>query len=75
MGTERRQRGRPRKQAGQSKSLSLLLRLAPDEKAGFAEAAEIAGVPLAVWIRERLRRVAASELTEANRRVTFLPEA
>ncbi len=73
MSTERKQRGRPLKEPGESKSRSLLLRLAPAEKDGFAAAAALAGVPLTVWMRERLRRVAASELTQANRRVTFLP--
>jgi hypothetical protein len=55
-----------------SKSKSILLRLEPREKQGFGEAADVAGVPLAVWIRERLRRVATAELKEAGRPSPFL---
>ena len=42
------------------------------EKEGFAAAAEVAGVPLAVWMRERLRRAAREELEGAGRGVPFL---
>lgn len=70
-------RGRPPKGSGPSKSMSVLLRLDPGEKQGFGEAAEVAGVPLAVWMRERLRTVARKELESAGRPVAFLgrPEA
>jgi hypothetical protein len=65
-------RGRPRKRRGSMKSASVLLRLEPSEKQGFAQAAELAGVPLAVWMRERLRRAAVSELRGGGRVVPFL---
>lgn len=65
-------RGRPRKGSGAAKSMSVLLRLDPGEKQGFGDAAEVAGVPLAVWMRERLRRVAKTELESAGRNVAFL---
>jgi hypothetical protein len=42
------------------------------EKQGFADAAELAGIPLAVWMRERLRKAAAKELEEAGREAAFL---
>jgi hypothetical protein len=42
------------------------------EKEGFAAAAQVAGIPLAVWMRERLRRVAAKELEDVGREVPFL---
>jgi hypothetical protein len=42
------------------------------EKEGFAAAAELAGAPLSVWMRERLRQAAARELGEAEREVPFL---
>jgi hypothetical protein len=45
----------------------------PGEKKGFEDAAAHAGVPLAVWMRERLRQVAKKELEEAGRAVAFLP--
>jgi hypothetical protein len=42
------------------------------EKRGFTEAAELAGIPLAVWMRERLRQVAKDELEKSGREVPFL---
>ena len=55
-------RGRPPKASEDRKSESILLRLEEKEKRAFAEAAGLAGVPLTVWIRERLRWVARKEL-------------
>jgi hypothetical protein len=43
------------------------------EKEAFAEAARLAGAPLAVWMRERLRLAATRELQGAGRDVPFLP--
>ena len=65
-------RGRPPLDSDYAKSESLLLRLSPAEKQGFTEAAELAGAPLAVWMRERLRRVATKELEAAARPIAFL---
>jgi hypothetical protein len=42
------------------------------EKRGFTEAAELAGIPLAVWMRERLRQAARKELEEIGKEVPFL---
>jgi hypothetical protein len=72
MATKKRGRGRPRKGSSQTKSESVLLRLEPREKQGFSDAAEIAGAPLAVWMRERLRSAAVRELSDAGREVPFL---
>lgn len=72
MAMNKKNRGRPRKRVHSTKSASVLLRLEPSEKQGFAQAAALAGAPLAVWMRERLRRVAASELREAGRAIPFL---
>ena len=72
MSTDKKRRGRPPKSSGATKSESLLLRLEPGEKKGFGDAAHIAGVPLTVWIRERLRKVAAKELTESGKEIAFL---
>jgi len=72
MKTEKKGRGRPRKSSDEKKGESLLLRLDAREKQGFLEAAQIAGVPLTVWIRERLRKLAAKELEQANKPVPFL---
>ena len=54
------------------KTDSLLVRLTPLEKEGFAQAAEIAGISVASWIRERLRIVARRELDEHRIPVPFL---
>lgn len=43
-----------------------------DEKAAFQEAAQLAGIPLSAWIRERLRWDATRELERADRSVAFL---
>ena len=73
MSTPKQRRGRPKKSSDTTKSLSILLRLEPREKQGFADAAAIAGVPLSVWMRERLRRTATEELQGAQQPVPFLP--
>jgi hypothetical protein len=72
MKTEKKRRGRPRKSSEETKSESLLLRLAAREKRAFGDAARIAGIPLTVWIRERLRRAAVRELEEAAHPIAFL---
>lgn len=43
------------------------VRVALDEKQTFQDAADVAGIALSVWIRERLRRSAIRELEEASR--------
>jgi hypothetical protein len=68
----KRGRGRPPKRSDSIKSESLLLRLEVSEKQTFAAAAGLAGVPVTVWIRERLRRAALQELETAGRPVPFL---
>jgi uncharacterized protein (DUF1778 family) len=47
------------------------LRVSPAEKAGFQQAADLAGVALSAWVRERLRSAARRELTEAGEQVPF----
>jgi antitoxin component of RelBE/YafQ-DinJ toxin-antitoxin module len=54
------------------KSDSLKIRLGPEEKQAFQDAAELAGVALSAWIRERLRKAARHELEEAGLRIPFL---
>lgn len=49
-----------------------MLRLEPREKQGFTEAAKLAGAPLSVWMRERLRSAAMRELGDAGRTAPFL---
>jgi uncharacterized protein (DUF1778 family) len=50
----------------------LALRVEPSEKEAFEQAAELAGVPVSAWIRERLRRAARRELEDANKAIPFL---
>ena len=54
------------------KTTSIEVRMSPDEKRAFQEAAELAGIPTSAWIRERLRRAAIRELEEASREIPFL---
>ena len=54
------------------KTESILVRVAPDEKEAFREAAEIAGLALSAWIRERLRRTAVRELEQSGRPIRFV---
>lgn len=48
------------------------LRVTPLEKAAFEEAASIAGMALAAWMRTRLRIVSVKELEDAGRPIPFL---
>jgi uncharacterized protein (DUF1778 family) len=54
------------------KNTTLQIRLDPSEKEAFERAAELSGIALSSWVRERLRRVARAELIDANQRVPFL---
>lgn len=65
-------RGRPPKEADRLRSESLLVRLESTEKEAFKNAADLAGVPLSTWVRERLRQNAIRELGKAARPVAFL---
>lgn len=56
--------GRPKQAVTRNQSLEL--RLSETEKRIFAEAANVAGIPVSTWVRERLRRVAVRELEEAG---------
>ena len=54
------------------KTESVEVRMQSTEKQAFREAAQLAGIPLSAWIRERLRRTAIRELGEAGKQVAFL---
>ena len=64
--------GRPPKPAGQLRDENILVRLGQEEKEAFKEAADLAGISLSAWVRERLRRVAINELQQAERPIAFL---
>lgn len=55
-----------------TKSSWIKIRVDDREKRGFEEAAEITGLSVSAWMRERLRRAASQELREAQRPVPFL---
>jgi hypothetical protein len=67
-----KKRGRPRVDPGTAKAVHLDIRLEVDEKQAFKDAADLAGLGLSAWIRERLRRMARKELSEAGRPVAFM---
>ena len=50
----------------------LQLRLQPEEKQAFQEAAALAGISLSAWVRERLRAAAIRELEGSGRPVPFV---
>jgi hypothetical protein len=49
----------------------LQLRVQPSEKEGFQQAADLAGVALSAWVRERLRAAARRELMDAGEQAPF----
>jgi hypothetical protein len=55
-----------------AKKTTLQIRLTEAEKAGFEEAAGLAGIGLSSWVRERLRLAAIRDLEGAGRRVPFV---
>ena len=71
-GMETKRRGRPTKGSAERKSESLLVKVDQREKQAFRDAAELAGVGLSTWVRERLRRTAVRELEQAARPIAFL---
>ena len=48
------------------------MRVTESEKKAFRDAADRSGIPMATWIRERLRRVAVREPENADLPVAFL---
>jgi hypothetical protein len=70
-----KRRGRPPLGSDRGKGEYLDVRLESAEKQAFKEAADVAGIPLSTWVRERLRRAARQELEEVGRAVPFLEVA
>ena len=67
-----KKRGRPPVAWEKAKAKVLQVRMGAVEKQAFEEAAELAGLALSAWVRERLRLAARKELDEAGRPVAFL---
>lgn len=55
-----------------TKAQILQIRLTDAEKQGFVAAADLAGIPLSSWVRERLRLAAIRDLESAGLRVPFI---
>ena len=62
--------GRPRKTEKRVHRLEIML--GSLEKQTFKDAADLAGISLSTWVRERLRWVAIRELEEASLPIAFL---
>jgi hypothetical protein len=65
---------RQAKATGRSQTLKIVpfnIRVSEPEKAAFARAAEIAGVPISAWVRERLRYAAMKELDNVGEIAPF----
>jgi hypothetical protein len=55
-----------------AKTEMMKLRLRPDEKTAFEEAADLAGISVSAWVRERLRAACIRELEGAGLKVPFV---
>ena len=71
---KKKQRGRPKKKASESKAHLLQVRLEASEKKGFEQAAKMADIPLSEWVRDRLREIATEELEEHGKTPKFRKE-
>ena len=65
-------RGQPERGSRKRKEQLLQIRVQADEKQSFEEAADLAGIAMSAWVRERLRNCARRELIDAGRKVPFL---
>jgi hypothetical protein len=70
-----KKRARSTAYTGKTKSEYLEVRVGPTEKQAFKEAADLAGLALSAWIRERLRQVAQRELQTHGRQAAFLQQS
>jgi uncharacterized protein (DUF1778 family) len=67
-----KKRGRPKKSSQELQTAYLDMRITEAEKKAFKEAAELSGLSLTGWIRERLRSASRRELIESGKQVPFL---
>ena len=66
------QRGRKTTAPKKAKAAYLEVRLEVAEKEAFQQAADLAGLALSAWVRERLRQISRRELEEHGQPVPFL---
>lgn len=57
---------------GMPKEQTIQIRLTDREKAGFLAAANLAGLPLSSWVRERLRLAAIRDLESVGQKIPFI---
>jgi hypothetical protein len=57
------------------REIQIAIRVTDLEKQGFERAAELAGIGLSAWARERLRGAAIRELQEAGEKIVFVKPA
>lgn len=55
-----------------AKEQVLQIRLTEAEKHGFQLAANLAGIPMSSWVRERLRLAAIRDLESAGQKIPFI---
>lgn len=55
-----------------AKQQVLQIRLTEAEKQGFQAAADLAGIPMSSWVRERLRLAAIRDLESAGQKIPFV---
>jgi hypothetical protein len=55
-----------------AKTETLQIRMTEAEKEGFLAAAELAGIPVSSWVRERLRLAAIRDLESAGLKIPFV---
>lgn len=53
------------------KTNTIEMRVADDEKEAFKKAADLSGLNLSAWVRERLRKAAVNELEQAGVPIPF----
>lgn len=61
-----------RRKKSNPKNQSIEFRVSDLEKESFQDAADLAGIDLSAWIRERLRTAAIRDLERAGRRIPFV---
>jgi hypothetical protein len=55
-----------------NKELRIIVRVSAEEKAAFEQAAQIAGISLSAWARQKLRSAAIKELQDVGEKIPFL---
>ena len=64
--------GRPEGSTGKARDELIQMRVNAVEKQGFSNAAQLSGLTVSAWARERLRCICREELETAGQNVPFL---